>query len=62
MKWFYVCNDYSLEEIKGEGPNLKGFQSLEIEGGTVYGEDLEEEGPLYYFGEGTNDCYLGGFE
>lgn len=48
-KWYDVCNDYSLEE-RAEAPDTTGMERIELDAGTAFGDDLDGEGALYFYG------------
>ena len=61
-RWYDVCDDYSLEE-RFDVPDTAFMQVCEVEGGTAYAFDFEEEGPIFFSCDNdVNGCYLGGFE
>ena len=63
MRWYDVCDDYSLE-TRTDKPDLSDLESMEIEGGTAYGFDLDGEGPVFFVSsdDDLDGCYLGGWE
>ena len=48
VRWYDVCDDFSLEE-RFDVPDTAFMQVCEVEGGTAYAFDFEEEGPIFFF-------------